>query len=189
MTGYEVHATWSPRSGQWVLDCPEIDLTTVVPRLDMAPAKMAVLIEFETDQPTPAEDVTLIPHLPMSAEDVLAVARNHQANASKAMAALKAARQRAIADLQDIGLSIRDIGHLLGISHQRVAQIIKEQPVKPVYTPNEPACEWPKHPGSGNQCGRYARWVCTKRELVLPVCGYHVGAAGNRGWTSRRVLP
>lgn len=123
---YVVHATWSPRSAQWVLDGGGLGVHTAK-RLEQAVVKMATLAQVATHEPIGPEDIDLQWHLPMSAENTLEVAQRTIAEARKMQRLAKAARVRAVVDLQETGLSVRDIGLMLGITHQRVAQIVKEE--------------------------------------------------------------
>ena len=63
--------------------------------------------------------------LPARAAKVTAKAREARRVLEEAQEQSNAATARAVAELTSVGLSVRDVGNLLGISHQRVAQIIE----------------------------------------------------------------
>ena len=62
--------------------------------------------------------------LPTAAEKALAAARAARNSALEAAAASQAATATAVVELTEQGLSLRDCGYLLGLSHGRVRQIL-----------------------------------------------------------------
>ena len=63
--------------------------------------------------------------LPTASEKVLARARAARNSALEAAAASQAATAAAVVELKAEGLSLRDCGYLLGLSHGRVRQILE----------------------------------------------------------------
>ena len=62
--------------------------------------------------------------LPAATEKALAAARAARNSALEAAAASQTATAKAVVDLTHQGLSLRDCGYLLGLSHGRVRQIL-----------------------------------------------------------------
>lgn len=62
--------------------------------------------------------------LPAASEKALATARAARNSALEAAAASQAATATAVLELTEQGLSLRDCGYLLGLSHGRVRQIL-----------------------------------------------------------------
>lgn len=120
MTRYRVVAS---REGDWwLLTVPELDeATTQVRRLDQAKATARDLIATWLDVAPDSFDVEVyVPGL----SDHAAVVRR-QWEAVRAAEAEAARHTRKLArDAAQAGLSVREIGALLGVSHQRAHQLL-----------------------------------------------------------------
>jgi hypothetical protein len=115
------------RSGDWwALDVPELKgVHSQSKRLDQAPAMIEDVIELLYDRAPGTYDlkVEIVNGELRALIELLATAR------AAADAAATAARDKQIevaAQLRDSGLPVRDIGRLLGVSHQRISQILSD---------------------------------------------------------------
>jgi predicted RNA binding protein YcfA (HicA-like mRNA interferase family) len=82
-------------------------------------------IALVLDLPDGAKDcitVEVEPVLPAAVRPTVQNARNHRARAATANAQADQATNEAIATLRGAGLSLRDVGSIVGLSHQRVDQ-------------------------------------------------------------------
>lgn len=109
----------------WVLQCVEHPgAISEVARLDQAPTAMREAIAFVAGVDPSDVEVDLRPVVPDAVgSHVRAAARlreeAHRANREAAAEARAAARV-----LRDAGLSVRDVGTVLGVSHQRAHQLL-----------------------------------------------------------------
>jgi len=122
--GYRVEAE---RSGDWwAITVPLLSgLFSQAKRLDQVEATareaIAMMLDIDESNVGPIEiDVTP----PDAVVDLMAALKQSVATASKATADAADARREAAQILRDEGLPIRDVGELLGVSHQRVSQIL-----------------------------------------------------------------
>lgn len=129
MDRYQVEAH---REGSWwALEFPAVDsrIHSQVRRLEQAPAAAADALTFwfeDADGRTvTAEQIDVAPMLDgaIAAEVADAVAKRTAAD-DAARVATDATRQ-IIKRAVDNGLTVRDVGQLLGVSHQYVAQVAK----------------------------------------------------------------
>lgn len=126
MTTYGVHVT---REGdQWLADVPDLEGTqTYAPNLTALDRYVREIIVLAEDLPASATR-DLVLDWSYDVGDQLV----QQANALRAERAELAAKEKqleqatrelAVKLTHDLGLSVRDAGPLLGISHQRVSQL------------------------------------------------------------------
>lgn len=75
-----------------------------------------------------AESAEIVDHIEIAktVKATIARARRARDEATKAQEAASKAMREAIARLRGAGLTVRDVGDLLGLSHQRVAKIASE---------------------------------------------------------------
>lgn len=106
--------------GWWFLDVPSIGQATQSRRLDDAEAMVRDLVAVTLDVPESTVDVT-VELVDIPAE--VPASRDARAKAEAAQAEAQAATRRAVEVLSQRGLSTRDVGSVLGLSHQRVSQI------------------------------------------------------------------
>lgn len=129
MAIYEVTAR---RTGDWwALEVPDVPgAFSQCKRLDQAPAmaKEAIALVLDVDEDT--VDVDIRPELPAKAAKV--VDRLQEARRQQEAAAREAnnLQVHAIHDLvSNYQLSYRDVGNIVGLSHQRISQVVKSQSV------------------------------------------------------------
>jgi predicted RNase H-like HicB family nuclease len=117
------------RTGNWwAIEVPEVPgVFSQSKRLDGAEAQARDAIALMLEVPEDSFDVTIEAVLPAMAEEALAKVEEVKAEADEAMAAVRLAMVTALLALVDqLGLSYRDAGQVMGISHQRVQQILKD---------------------------------------------------------------
>lgn len=117
------------RSGAWwAIVVPEVPgVYTQARRLDQAEDMARDAIALLLDVPPDSFDVEVHPELPADVEAALAELDTARREASDAQAHLTAsARQAAAALVNTLGVTVRDAGALLGVSHQRVDQLLHD---------------------------------------------------------------
>ncbi|MFD7982502.1 type II toxin-antitoxin system HicB family antitoxin [Kitasatospora indigofera] len=88
----------------------------------MAREAVALLLDVEEDQVL----IDLCPELPQATADILADFQARRAAREEAEGAERTAQEAAARALKAAGLSVRDAGAVLGLSHQRIAQLAPE---------------------------------------------------------------
>ena len=114
------------RSGDWwAIDVPEVEgVFTQTKRLDQAAEEAAHAVATMLDIRAADVEVVLDVLLPKDVDVVVGNVRTLADDAEKAQRAASAAMRDVVSKLrQAAGLSVRDVGVILGISHQRVAQL------------------------------------------------------------------
>ncbi len=121
MSSYVVNAEWD-ETGWWVVTVVGVPgAVTQVKRLDQVRDDAAEIIEIQTgDVPTA---LTIEYTLPSSLGDAARQARELRAEADRLGSAAARAAADTVRELRLTGLSRRDTGVLVGLSHQRVQQI------------------------------------------------------------------
>lgn len=120
MTHYTAHVT-ADGSG-WMVTIPELDRVTYAPHLRDVKDMAVDLIQIMTDDTTITTDVLTV----IWPEDIQgAISNIHKARTAAELAQQAAAKTMAdnVIQLTKTGKSYRDIGAVLGISHQRVSQL------------------------------------------------------------------
>ena len=121
---YRVEAV---RSGDWwSITVPELSgVFSQAKRLDQveATAREAIAMMLDIDEAkVGALEVGVTP--PATVVELLKRLEDFVATANEATEAAAAARREAAQLLREEGLPIRDVGELIGVSHQRVSQIL-----------------------------------------------------------------
>ncbi|UQX10057.1 hypothetical protein [Candidatus Mycobacterium methanotrophicum] len=116
-----VTAVATRTGGWWAVEVPELPgLFTQARRLDQVAAVVADAARLLTDV---AVEVTVRPALP---DDIQSAVERVRAEAAEADAAQRRAAEDVrglVASLRAKGLSVRDVGTVLGVSPQRVSQL------------------------------------------------------------------
>lgn len=107
-----------------VRDRPE--LFTQVVRLDQAPDMVRDLIATWDETDPDSIRVLVVPKAPADTGDVVQAAKDARVAAEAAQARASIAIRAAARALVDSGLTVRDAGVVLGVTHQRVAQLVAE---------------------------------------------------------------
>lgn len=108
----------------WLVHVPEVERFTQARNLrEVEPmARDLVAVMLDVDPDTIAIDLEL--QLPDDAQEHLANARRLRESAAEANSAAAKESRAAARALADQGLPLRDIGAALGVSHQRIAQLL-----------------------------------------------------------------
>ncbi len=85
-------------------------------------------IAFVAGVPEDSLSINVVPSIDPSAREHLAAARALRDQAASAQAQASAEIRQAARTMADSGLSLRDIGTILELSHQRVHQLLAEEP-------------------------------------------------------------
>ncbi|MDR1295461.1 MAG: hypothetical protein LBK59_11030 [Bifidobacteriaceae bacterium] len=123
MTTLHVVATKNRRG--WTLVGVEHSAVSEVARLDQAAGEMREALAFLSGLPADGFDIDVMPKIPEAFQVEQAEAARLRAQASNARAAAAGHSRNAARVLAAAGLSMRDIGHVMGISHQRAHQLVK----------------------------------------------------------------
>ena len=114
-------------SRRWVLQCREHPgALSEVARLTDAEDAIREAIAFVADRPADSFDVDVIPAIAAETRAHLDAARALREQASDAQRQASAEMRVAARQLRADGMPLRDIGAVLGISHQRAHQLVTE---------------------------------------------------------------
>ena len=111
--------------GWWAVEVPEIPgVFTQAKRLDQVEAMVADAVALMEDVKAESVEVTIEPVLPGRVNAHLHEAKSLLRQAARLQADASAMTRELVAELRDEqGLSVRDVGVLLGVSAQRVSQL------------------------------------------------------------------
>jgi predicted RNase H-like HicB family nuclease len=113
-------------AGWWAIEVPEIPgLYTQVRRLDQVESMVKDAVTLMTGQALEVIDVAVEPVLPSGESAAVSTATAARAALRQAEAEAAAANRRAVSQLAKQGLTVRDIGTILGVSPQRAHHILK----------------------------------------------------------------
>lgn len=122
MTEYKASVTRSDPG--WSIYVPEVDRHTYAAHLREIEPMARDLIQVMTD--LPLEDISVAVQLPSDLADAIAAMRITRDGLTAAETAARTAQQAAATALRNVGAPLRDIALALGVSHQRVHQILEE---------------------------------------------------------------
>lgn len=122
MTEYKAIVTRSDPG--WSIYVPEVDRHTYAAHLRDIEPMARDLVQVMTD--LPLEDITVAVQLPTDLADAIAAMRNTRDGLTAAETAARTAQQAAATALRNAGAPLRDIALALGVSHQRVHQVLEE---------------------------------------------------------------
>src|SRR5581483_10872483 len=106
--------------GWWVATVDDLDgIATQARRLDQLAPMVSDLIAAWLDVEADSFDVHLEPVLDSTIEEEIARARRLRAEANQLQGDAAEASRRVARGLSSAGLTLRDIGVILGVSHQR----------------------------------------------------------------------
>ncbi|MDR3069634.1 MAG: XRE family transcriptional regulator [Propionibacteriaceae bacterium] len=114
------------RSGNWwAIEVPEIPgLFTQTRRLDQVEAMVLDAVSMLDEQPEEGFSVTVVPELPGEIEAFIQDLKEAHSRLLKAEKETARINRAAAKKLSDEGLPLRDVGAILGVSHQRASQLV-----------------------------------------------------------------
>lgn len=111
--------------GWWAISVPEVPgAHTQARRLEQAEGMAREAIALVLDIPEDAFDVELAPELPPELQAAVASMGQRKQEAAGAQRSATDAAAATARALLDAGLTVRDAGRVLGLSYQRVAQLV-----------------------------------------------------------------
>ncbi|MGH3273236.1 MAG: hypothetical protein ACRDNZ_02795 [Streptosporangiaceae bacterium] len=117
------------RAGRWwEITVPELDEVTQARRLSQVPATVASLARLMAGDDSAV--VTMDVRIPADLRDEVARARQLREFAEAAAGESATLARDAARQLASDGLSVRDIGELLGVSYQRASQFTADVPAR-----------------------------------------------------------
>jgi hypothetical protein len=122
MTEYTAIVTRSDPG--WSIYVPEVDRHTYAAHLREIEPMARDLVQVMTD--LPLEDIAVVAQLPDDLAQAIAAMRSTRDGLTAAETAARTAQQTAATALRNVGAPLRDIALALGVSHQRVHQILEE---------------------------------------------------------------
>jgi predicted RNase H-like HicB family nuclease len=121
---YTVRCRREP-SGWWFVEVPDVEGGyTQARRLDQVEYMVRDLLSLLLDVPEDSFDVIVEPEIPGPLSAEIEKARELRRTAEVAHEAASEAVWRAVSELGAAQFSIRDIGQLLRLSHQRISQLM-----------------------------------------------------------------
>ncbi len=124
----ETYTARCQRSGDWwAISVPELrGVHTQARRLEKAEAMVREAIALFLDVPSDSFDVRIEPVLPRDLQGKVGRARKVRGEAEVLQREAAIASAEVAADLvQTAHLTVRDAGRVLGLSHQRITQLLK----------------------------------------------------------------
>lgn len=108
----------------WVLEAPAVGAVSQVRRLDQAEDEMREAIAFLAQLPEDQVGIDLQPVLPDTYAELAQQASKQRRVAEGATQRANELTRQAALSLRAEGLTLREIGQIMGISYQRAAQIV-----------------------------------------------------------------
>ncbi|SIJ39137.1 Conserved protein of uncharacterised function; putative phage protein [Mycobacteroides abscessus subsp. bolletii] len=108
----------------WSIYVPEVDRHTYAAHLREIEPIARDLVQVMTD--LPEEDIHVHVQLPNELSDAIAAMHAARSDAAAAETTAREAQQAAATALRNAGAPLRDIAAALGVSHQRVHQVLEE---------------------------------------------------------------
>lgn len=110
--------------GWWVLEQAELGAVSQVRRLDQAEAEMREAVAHLAGEPEEAVEIMVQPILPEEIRRQQREAREARETAEETNRRAAAINRRLAHSLADSGMPLRDIGRIMGVSHQRAGQLV-----------------------------------------------------------------
>lgn len=112
------------RGPWWVTECAEVGSVSQVKSLDQVADDMREAIAYQTGLAEDGFDIEVVPVLPASYQAAAEAAERQRKQAALAQREAADSVRAAARALQEAGLTLRDIGVVMGVSHQRAAQLV-----------------------------------------------------------------
>ena len=125
MKTYQVECEWDA-TGWWVVTVPEVaGAVTQCKRLDKVRHDVGEVLELLTGKKPGTYQLDIHTSVPGQAGELAAKALGLRAEVEQLTSLVATTTSSAVVKLSESGFSMRDIGQLVGVSHQRVDQILK----------------------------------------------------------------
>lgn len=111
------------RTGWWVTECAEVGAVSQVRRLDQVSDDIREAVAYLAGLPEDDVAIDVVPVLPQAYREHAARAKEEREEARARERAAAESRMAARA-LREAGLALRDVGTVMGISHQRASQLL-----------------------------------------------------------------
>ena len=127
MTERTIYAVTATRAGDWwALEVPEVPgAASRARRLDQAEGAAREAIAVLLDVPADSVGVQIEPELAGPSGELLHVARIARERAELAQEEARATTIAAVQTFARQGMTVRDIGRLIGVSHQQAAKLLR----------------------------------------------------------------
>ena len=127
MTQRTIYTVTATRAGEWWgLEVPGLpEAATRARRLDQAEAAARAAIALLLDVPADSFGVEVEPELEGPSGELLHVARIARERAELAQEEARATTIVAVQTFAGQGMTVRDIGRLIGVSHQQAAKLLR----------------------------------------------------------------
>jgi hypothetical protein len=129
-TTMRVTAT-ATRTGQWwAIEVPDVagGLHTQARRLDQIASAVADAVALVADVSPDTIEVVVIPKVPQADAELIEAARDASLEAASAAERASRLSRQVVEQLRAEGMTVRDVGGLLGVSPQRVSQLVETAP-------------------------------------------------------------
>ncbi len=116
----------------WVASIPDVPgAVTQAKRLDLLPDRLAEVARLMTGDAVGADQILLKARVADRTLDLMAQEVTElEDDLNRVADALAARRRQLVTELHDRGHTLRDIGVIVRLSHQRVAQLLAESPTR-----------------------------------------------------------
>ncbi|HEY5180200.1 MAG TPA: hypothetical protein VIJ07_10590 [Dermatophilaceae bacterium] len=123
----KVTATATRTGEWWAIEVSDVQggLHTQARRLDQVAATVADAVALAVDVSPETIEVTVIPQLAPRDAELIDAARHASQEAVRASELASQLSRQAVAQLRSEGMTVRDVGGLLGVSPQRVSQLVE----------------------------------------------------------------
>jgi DNA-directed RNA polymerase specialized sigma subunit len=124
-----VTATATRTGDWWAIEVLDVQggLHTQARRLDQVASAVADAVALVADVSADTIEVNVIPNLPPRDAELIAAARQAAQAAARAAELASQLSRQAVAQLRSEGMTVRDVGGLLGVSPQRVSQLVASE--------------------------------------------------------------
>jgi len=111
----------------WAVEVPDVagGLHTQTRRLDQVASAVADAVALVADISADTIEVEVVPRLPQQDAELVDAARVASQEAVRAAERASRLSRQAVEQLRAQGMTVRDVGGLLGVSPQRVSQLVQ----------------------------------------------------------------
>lgn len=107
----------------WALECADVGAVSQTKRLDQAADEMREAIAYQAGISPEDMEIRVEVILPTDIAELKLQADQQRAEAEAAQQASQASSRNLASAMKAIGFTVRDMGHILGVSYQRAAKL------------------------------------------------------------------